>query len=106
MANALESVIGVATASAGIFLAMLITPGTTLATESVTSQICAARDVKALILIEDHGEANDIAAGRLAEAGLMQMQARIACKEGRAEEGIAIYDEIIRSLGEMLQARP
>ena len=101
MANALESNFRVATISAGIFLAMLITSGTTLATESATSQACAARDVKALILIEDHGEANDIAARRLAEAGLMQMRARTACKEGQAEEAIAIYDEIIRSLGEL-----
>jgi hypothetical protein len=55
---------------------------------------------------EDHGEANEIASSRIAEAGLMQMRARLACKDGRTDEGIAIYDEINRLLGDVRQARP
>jgi hypothetical protein len=96
----------IATVFAALIATVLLAPERLLAQTAAASQICAARDVKSVILIEDHGEANDIAANRLAEAGFMQMEARIACKEGRAEDGIAIYDEIIRSLGEMLQARP
>src|SRR5262245_5087202 len=84
----------------------LICHGTALATEATALQICAARDVKTVILIEDHGEANEIASSRIAEAGLMQMRARLACKDGRTDEGIAIYDEINRLLGDVRQARP
>jgi hypothetical protein len=58
------------------------------------------------MLIEDHGEANDIAAEQLAKAGLAQMQARFACSNGRVEDGIALYNDIIRSLGTMLSRRP
>jgi hypothetical protein len=64
--------------------------------------LCAVRDVEVVILIEDHGAANDVAPERLAKAGLTQMEARAACSEGRVTEGIAIYDEIKRSLGPML----
>jgi hypothetical protein len=64
--------------------------------------LCPARDVEVIILIEDHGAANDVAPERLAKASLTQMEARTACSEGRVTEGIAIYDEITRSLGPML----
>jgi hypothetical protein len=71
--------------------------------ESVTGpRLCAARDVEVIILIEDHGAANDVAPERLYKAGLAQMDARAACSAGRVTEGIALYDEIIRSLGPML----
>jgi len=73
-----------------------ITPG---------SRICAARDVEVITLIEDHGNANDIASERLAAAGQTWMHARIACSAGRVEEGVALYDEIVRSLGPMLSRR-
>jgi hypothetical protein len=62
-------------------------------------QRCATRDVQTLILIEDHGEAGDVLQERVAKAGLMQMEARLACTGGRPAEGIALYDEIIRVLG-------
>jgi hypothetical protein len=106
-AQIFESMFRLAAVFAALIATVLLASGSLLAqSAAAASQICAARDVKSVILIEDHGEANDIAASRLAEAGLMQMEARIACKEGRSEEGIAIYDKIIHSLGEMLQARP
>ena len=64
--------------------------------------LCAARDVQVVILIEDHGTANDVAPERLAEAVLSQLDARAACSEGPVTERIARYDEIIRSFGPML----
>src|ERR1700722_3047950 len=64
-------------------------------------QLCATRDVQTLILIEDHGEARDVFPERLAKAGLMQMEARLACTAGRYAEGVALYDEIISALGRM-----
>jgi hypothetical protein len=65
-------------------------------------RLCAARDVEVITLIEDHGAANDVVPERLYKAGLAQMEARAACSDGRVTEGIALYDEIIRSLGPML----
>jgi hypothetical protein len=70
--------------------------------ESLNDQLCAARDLQTVILIEDHGEAKDVLTERLAKAGLMQMEARLACTAGRHAEGVALYDEIIRSLGPVL----
>jgi hypothetical protein len=60
---------------------------------------CATRDVQTLILIEDHGEARDVLPELLAKAGLMQMEARLACTGGRHAAGVALYDDIIRTLG-------
>ena len=64
--------------------------------------LCAARDLEVITLIEDHGTANDVASARLANAGLTQMKARTACSDGQVTEAIALYDEIVRSLGPML----
>ena len=86
---------------AGITVSLLGVNGA-LAQTATGPSLCPARDVEVLILIEDHGMANDVAPERLAKAGLTQMEARSACANGRAGEGIALYDEIIRSLGPML----
>ena len=75
------------------------------AEKTVSSRLCAARDVEVVMLIEDHGEANDLAPERLAKAFLTQMDARIACSNDRMEDGIALYDDIIRALGPMLSRR-
>jgi hypothetical protein len=69
------------------------------------SPLCAARDLQVIILIEEHGVANDIASERLSKAGLAQMDARLACSAGRVEEAVALYDGIIGSLGPMLSRR-
>ena len=57
------------------------------------------------MLIEDHGEANDIAPEQLAKAFLTQMDARVACSNGHMEDGIALYNDILRALGPMLSRR-
>jgi hypothetical protein len=69
------------------------------------SPLCAARDLQVIILIEEHGTANDIASERLSKAGLAQMDARLACSDGRVKEGVALYDGIIGALGPMLSRR-
>ncbi len=56
------------------------------------------------MLIEDHGEANDIAPEQLAEH-FIQMDARVACSNGHMEDGIALYNDILRALGPMLSRR-
>jgi hypothetical protein len=69
------------------------------------SPLCAARDLQVVILIEEHGMANDIASERLSKAALAQMDARLACSAGRVEEAVARYDGIIGSLGPILSRR-
>jgi len=88
-------------ALAGIMVSLLGASGATAQATSGPS-LCAARDLQVVILIEDHGTANDVAPERLAKAVLTQLDARAACSEGRVKEAIARYDEIIRSLGPML----
>jgi hypothetical protein len=81
---------------------MLISNSALAAAQSSPRQLCAVRDLETVILIEDHGEARDILPERLSKAGLMQMEARLACTAGRHADGAALYDEIIRALGPML----
>ena len=69
------------------------------ADQASPQQRCATGDVQTTTLIEDHEEARDVATERLAKAGLMQMEARLACTAGHHADGVALYDEIIRTLG-------
>jgi len=64
----------------------------------VLSPECAMREVKAITLIEDHGEAGDVASEKLGEAGLTLLTARMTCYQGRVKEALALYDQIL-SLG-------
>jgi hypothetical protein len=66
---------------------------------------CAMRVIEVVTLIEDHGEANDIAPEKLAKAALTQMDARVACFNGHTEDGMALYNDIFRALGPMLSRR-
>jgi hypothetical protein len=68
-------------------------------------RLCASRDIEVVMLIEDHGEANDIAPEKLAKAALTQMDARVACFNGHTEDGMALYNDIFRALGPMLSRR-
>jgi hypothetical protein len=73
--------------------------------DAASKRLCAARDVEAVTLIEDHGAASDIAPEKLAKAALTQMDARVACSNGHMEDGIALYNDILRALGPMLSRR-
>jgi len=75
------------------------------ANQASPQQRCATGDIQTTILIEDHGEATDVPPERLAKAGLMQMEARLACTEGHHADGVALYDEIIRTLGPIRSSR-
>jgi hypothetical protein len=78
---------------------MLMTIPGPAADQPSPQQRCATGDVQTTTLIEDHGEAGDVLPERLAKAGLTQMEARLACTGGRHADGVALYDEIIRTLG-------
>lgn len=92
-------------ASATILVSLVALMLTTIpappADQPSPQQRCATRDIQTIILIEDHGEAKDVVPERLAKAGLMQMEARLACTAGRHADGVALYDEIIGALGPM-----
>ena len=75
------------------------------AQDTASLRLCASRDIEVVMLIEDHGEANDIAPEQLAKAFLTQMDARVACSDDRMENGMALYDDVFRALGPMLSQR-
>jgi hypothetical protein len=58
-------------------------------------KICAARDLQLVILLEQHGEARDVAPAMLTDAYFTVMRARKACLEGRVPEALATYDSIV-----------
>jgi hypothetical protein len=57
---------------------------------------CAEPDLKAIALIEAHGDAWDLPADVLGQAGLAQLDARLACLAGRIDEGLLRYGEVFR----------
>jgi hypothetical protein len=73
----------------------LATDGATAAeSASVLSPICAAADRRLITLIEEHGEAQDLAAETLAQAFFTVLEARKACDQGQVEAAIELYESI------------
>ena len=79
-------------AAAGICLAA--DGATATGTTTLLSPICAAVDLRFMMLIEAHGEAQDVAAETLAQAFLTVLEARKACNDGQVEAGIKLYESI------------
>ena len=75
-------------------IAKLKSTGDAVALEQRGSPICAARDLKLVMLIEELGEAKAVPGERLAEAFFTMMKARDLCRTGRIAEALAIYDGI------------
>jgi hypothetical protein len=61
---------------------------------NLTTRACAERDLQYVILIERHGEAQDIPGDVLAQAFFTMMRARKACRQGREQDALALYDSI------------
>ena len=81
----------------GLLASMAFVSSSPAAAQSKSgSPLCAARDLQVVILIEDHGLANDVSSDLLSRAGQIQTDARIACSAGHVQDGVAIYDDIIR----------
>ena len=57
-------------------------------------QICAVADLRITMLIEAHGEAQDVAAETLAHAFLTVLDARRACNEGQIDAAMKLYESI------------
>ena len=73
--------------------ASLLLPVSAMAQAQFTKE-CALKDLSAITLIEEHGEAGDVSADRLASAWLTMLDARTACSEGRIGEALAQYQSI------------
>jgi hypothetical protein len=59
---------------------------------------CARRDLEALTLIEQRGQARDLPGTRLHEASLTVLDARRTCAAGGEAEALALYDSAMRRL--------
>ena len=69
------------------------------------SLICAQRDLQLVTLLEERGDAQEVAGRKLFEAFLAMMRARNACIEGRESEALSIYDTVTLELTPTRAAR-
>jgi hypothetical protein len=78
-------------------VAAVVAPGHAIAQEQAVrlARECAVKEVAAITVIEDHGEADDLPANRLGEAGQTMLDARLACYAGRVSEALALYDRVL-----------
>ncbi len=65
-----------------------------MAAENPDRAQCAARDLKLLTSINEHGEAQDVPADDLRTAFFSLVRARGLCAAGRVDEALAIYDGV------------
>jgi hypothetical protein len=92
------------TARAILLVLIALAPVVTLpasAAEHRMTPACAERDLKVVALIESGGEAG-APSMVLGQAGLLQMEARIACLAGREYEALALYGGLLRGLSRAL----
>lgn len=73
--------------SSGLFSAM--------AADNPDRARCAARDLKLLTSINEHGEAQDLPADDIRNAFFALVKARGVCAAGRVEEALAMYDGVV-----------
>jgi hypothetical protein len=72
----------------------LLGSGNAMAAEQLSLRVCAARDVKLLMAIEDAGEDRTAPAPMVADAFLTMLTARELCNAGRTKEALALYDSV------------
>src|SRR2546423_5173756 len=79
-------------------LSSLVGMSSAIAAEPVDMTQCAARDLRSVISIEAHGEAQDVPAEKLADAFFTMINARKACTAGHIDAALATYDGIVIAL--------
>jgi hypothetical protein len=79
-------------------MAVILATLTTTATAGSFTRGCAARDMQILMLIEDREAASAGSPGKLHDAMLKMLRARILCHEGYVLDALAIYDGIAQSI--------
>ena len=81
----------------GVVFALLMQnpPGLSTALAAGTAaEVCAPHDLIVFSLIEQHGKDQSLAAEIVADAAMKLLDARVACRDGRAAEAIAIYADL------------
>jgi hypothetical protein len=86
--------------AAAILIAL---PSVAQASQPKPTPDCAARDLKLLSQIEQHGQRQDVAGDKLFAAFLTMLDARSACAAGRTAEATALYDS---AFGPLMMASP
>jgi hypothetical protein len=81
--------------SSGLFSAM--------AADNPDRAQCAARDLKLLTAINEHGEAQDLPADDIRNAFFALVKARGVCAAGRVEEALAMYDGVVMGASKTAQ---
>lgn len=73
-----------------------LTPGPALAAPGADrwAAMCAAHDLHALTLIEDHGLVGETEVEALEDAAALLLEARGACRTGDGVRGLALYESI------------
>lgn len=61
---------------------------------STAAKTCASHDLVVFNLIERHGEDQGLPAEVVADAAMKLLDARVACRDGREAEAIAIYADL------------
>ncbi len=74
-----------------------VSPGlfSAMAADNPDRARCAARDLKLLTAINEHGEAQDLPADDIRNAFFALVKARGVCAAGRVEEALALYDGVV-----------
>jgi hypothetical protein len=85
--------------------AAVATTMTTIERNASLSELCAARDLEALALLEQQEETEGLANDALADALFIIVQARTVCEQGRVAEALAIYDSVGAATAQSAQRR-
>lgn len=81
-----------------LVLLMLSPAGSLPAPAGDATGACASHDLLVFGLIERHGEDQSLPAQVVADAAMKLLDARVACRDGREPEAIAIYTDLNASL--------
>ena len=86
---------------------MLLTADAAKPAEQGTSDkyICAEREVLLETLVEAHGEMPNAGSPELAERDILVVQARAACRDGRVNDALLVYDRLIARLQSVVTFR-
>ena len=71
-----------------------LAPKDAVAAERTGSPICATRDLKLVMQIEQLGESRAVPGEKLADAFFTMTKARDLCRAGRVNEALMVYDGI------------
>jgi hypothetical protein len=67
--------------------------------------ICAEREVLLETLVEAHGDMPNAGSPELAERDILIVQARAACRDGRVNDALLVYDRLIAKLQSVVTFR-